>query len=52
MLNLLKQGAKKEVWKIKLPPAEPVIVEEEVKEEVKADLKVEQTIVKVKTREE
>jgi len=50
--ELIELGAKKEVWKIKLPPAEPVIVEEEVKEEVKADLKVEQSIVKVKTREE
>ena len=50
--ELIELGAKKEVWKIKLPPAEPVIVEEEVKEEVKADLKVEQTIIKVKTREE
>ena len=50
--EIIQEGAKKELWKIKLPPAEPVIVEEEVKEEVKADLKVEQTIIKVKTREE
>ena len=49
--EIIQEGAKKELWKIKLPP-EPEVIEEEVKEEVKADLKVEQTIIKVKTREE
>ena len=46
--EIIQEGAKKELWKIKLPP-EPEVIEEEVKEEVKADLKVEQTIIKVKT---
>ena len=38
--EIIKQGANKELWKIKLPP-EPEVVEE-VKEEVKADLTIEQ----------
>ena len=42
--EIIKQGANKELWKIKLPPepVEPEVVEEEVKEEVKADLTIEQ----------
>jgi curli production assembly/transport component CsgG len=41
--EIIKQGANKELWKIKLPP-EPVVPEavEEVKEEVKVDLTVTQ----------
>ena len=57
--EIIQQGAKKDLWKIKLPP-EPVLPEavedtdEEVvtDEQVKVDLSVEQTVVKVKTREE
>ena len=57
--EIIQEGAKKELWKIKLPP-EPVLpenVEESdaevvTKEQVKVDLKVEQTVVKVKTRAE
>jgi len=57
--EIIQQGAKKDLWKIKLPP-EPVLPEavedtdEEVvtDEQVKVDLNVEQTVVKVKTREE
>ena len=57
--EIIQEGAKKELWKIKLPP-EPVLpetVEESdaevvTKEEVKVNLEVEQTVVKVKTREE
>ena len=57
--EIIQEGAKKELWKIKLPP-EPVLpenVEESdaevvTDEQVKVDLTVEQTVVKVKTREE
>ncbi len=54
--ELINEGANKELWKIKLPP-EPEVIEESdaevvTKEEVKVNLEVEQTIVKVKTREE
>ena len=57
--EIINVGAKKELWKIVLPP-EPVLpetVEESdaevvTKEEVKVNLEVEQTVVKVKTREE
>ena len=57
--EIIQVGAKKELWKIKLPP-EPVLpenVEESdaevvTEEEVKVNLEVEQTVVKVKTREE
>jgi len=55
--EIIQVGAKKELWKIKLPP-EPVlpeVIEEsdaEVVTEEKVSLDVEQTIIKVKTREE
>ena len=54
--EIINVGAKKELWKIVLPP-EPVVIEESdaevvTKEEVKVNLEVEQTIVKIKTREE
>ena len=54
--EIIHQGAKKEIWKIKLPP-EPEVIEESdaevvTDEQVKVDLTVEQTVVKVKTREE
>ena len=57
--EIIHSGAKKDLWKIVLPP-EPVLpeaVEESdaevvTKEEVKVNLEVEQTVVKVKTREE
>ena len=54
--EIINVGAKKELWKIVLPP-EPEVIEESdaevvTKEEVKVTLEVEQTIVKVKTREE
>ena len=57
--EIINVGAKKDLWKIVLPP-EPVLpetVEESdaevvTKEEVKVNLEVEQTVVKVKTREE
>ena len=57
--EIIHSGAKKDLWKIKLPPepALPEAVEESdaevvTKEEVKVNLEVEQTVVKVKTREE
>ena len=54
--EIINVGAKKELWKIVLPP-EPEVIEESdaevvTKEEVKVNLEVEQTVVKVKTREE
>ena len=54
--EIINVGAKKELWKIVLPP-EPEVIEESdaevvTKEEVKVNLEVEQTGVKVKTREE
>ena len=57
--EIIHSGAKKDLWKIVLPP-EPVLpeaVEESdaevvTKEEVKVNLEVEQTVVKIKTREE
>ncbi len=56
--EIIEQGAKKELWKIKLPPepVEPEVVEEvkeEVKEEAKVDLTIEQgKPEKIKTRAE
>ena len=57
--EIIQVGAKKELWKIKLPPepVKPEVVEESdaevvTKEEVKVNLEVEQTVIKVKTREE
>ena len=52
--EIIEQGAKKELWKIKLPPepVEPEVVEE-VKEEAKVDLTIEQgKPEKIKTRAE
>ena len=57
--EIIHSGAKKDLWKIVLPP-EPVLpeaVEESdaevvTEEEVKVNLEVEQTVVKIKTREE
>ena len=52
--EIIEKGADKELWKIKLPPepVEPEVVEE-VKEEAKVDLTIEQgKPEKIKTREE
>ncbi len=56
--EIIHSGAKKDLWKIKLPP-EPVLPEvveesdaEVVTEEEEVSLEVEQTTIKIKTREE